>query len=356
MKHIPQNWRLSLSLFAVLLTIVTVVLALRSIDVHQSSLQRFSSKVYNNGNSEILNSKLTPEDGFSFTYRIGSETNPHVVAGLWSKDSASALNLSSMDYLEIELNPALTSSFNLALYFHIPGFTISHIWYTHRMLLTEVTVRPGQTKYRIPLKEMHTPIWWYSINRMSKESIPRTISWNRCTGISVSNHDLAVRGEPLMIRITDMKFTPDRSDILVGYFAALLILTFLFILLSYLEDSKQIEYEKVAVIDEVEQNRKTLESFLGSHYTNEELSMDRVSHETGISKTKIRHIMKEYHQTTLNEFITSLRLIESTRLLKESKLQIAEIARKLGFKHISTFNHHFKKRYKKPPSSYRETK
>lgn len=356
MKLIPQNWRLSLSLFAVFLTAVTAILTFRYIDVQKSSLKRYSSRVYNNGNSEIISSKLSSQDGLSFTYRIGSETNPHVVAGLWSEDSASALNISSMDYLEIELDPAVTSSFNLALYFHIPGFTISHIWYTHRMILTEITVRPGQRKYRIPLKEMHTPIWWYSINRMSKESIPRTISWNRCTGISVSNHDLAVRGEPLTIRITDMRFIPDRSALIFGYFILLLVVTLLFLFLSYLEDSSDIQYEKISVIDEEKRNRETLESFLGSHYTDELLSMERVSQETGISKTKIRHIMKEYHHTTLNEFITSLRLIESTRLLKESKLQIAEIARKLGFKHISTFNHHFKKRYKKPPSSYRDSK
>lgn len=347
------NWREALVGFALLIVLVSLVVATRSLPIVNSPLTKVISQVRSEGNSEII-SENYDSTGVTFTYRIGTEKNASLSSGLWVEDTVQFLNLTGMETLELTIDPESCNSFNLELYFHIPEFTIPGLWFTHRLLLTEVTVRPGVSTYRIPIREMHTPMWWYSLNRMSRSSVPEHINWHRCTGIAVSNHDLATRGEELTVRILDGRFLPNRLKTVLTALALLLTIPFLWKLFLYREKRQKLKYEPITTRSGTAVSAETLEQYLGSNYTNEGLTMERVSDATGISAAKIRTVMKELHRTTLNDYIINLRITEAARLLKESDMQIAEIARIVGYPHVSTFNHIFKRIHKQTPGAFRK--
>ncbi len=351
-KMRSRNWRKAIITFVILTVMSALLLFFRVIPLSKTPLSYSKTELRSEGNSEIISYQID-SGGLNFTYRIGMEENASVAAGLWVKDTVDFLNLSGTETMEVTLNPDSCSSFNLALYFHIPGFTIPAIWYTHRMLLTEITVRPGVSTYRIPLRNMHTPLWWYSINRMSKETVAEHINWNRCTGITVGNHDLGTRGEPHRIYINNVVFNPDRFRIVVITLAALVIFYCIWHMRIKWEKHHAIRYKEIHTADGGSVTAEIVGKYLGENYRINSLTMGRVSSDIGIPPAKIRLVMRELHHTTLNDYIVSLRITEAARLLRKTDLQIAEIARSVGYVHVSTFNHHFKNQYKKAPGLYR---
>lgn len=93
--------------------------------------------------------------------------------------------------------------------------------------------------------------------------------------------------------------------------------------------------------------------FLNTHYR-EPLTRKQIAHAVGYNESYISHLFAEVFQTTLTEYLTTLRLEDASRLLRETALSVTEIAFSVGFGSIRSFHRAFFKKFGVSPSQYRK--
>lgn len=95
--------------------------------------------------------------------------------------------------------------------------------------------------------------------------------------------------------------------------------------------------------------------FCNNHFK-EKISLDTLSKEIGISRSHISHTFSERIKMNFRDYINSLRIKHSVRLMNSGNMTITEIAYESGFESIRTFNRVFKQYYNMSPSEYRKTR
>lgn len=321
--------------------------------MHQNNINA-KTFVESKGNSKIISETVSPKRLYS-KYKIGLEEHPRLGIGIIKDKENSYINIKNKDYLDIKLNPDSTDKFNLCLLFDIPDFTLKEQWWTYRYLISEVTVLPNKKRYRIPINDLHTPTWWYSVNRISRDAIFENFKLSRCKVITFTNHDLAPRGTPLEIDIRKISLSNNPIPIIRNMFLFLFIYILFFYLLFFRNvKSTAIAYEKLPINNNIDMEYSELSNFLGANYHKTDISQANVIKKTGIPAHKIRQILKKHHSWTFKQHLTHLRVSEAKRLLKETDRQIVEISLCVGYKHISTFNHIFKNETGLTPKEFRE--
>ena len=85
-----------------------------------------------------------------------------------------------------------------------------------------------------------------------------------------------------------------------------------------------------------------------------DFNVDKLTEEVGLSRTQLHRKMKEITGISTGEFIRNLRLQQAARLIKEGKVNIAQVAYSVGFNNQTYFSTVFKKYYGKTPTEYAE--
>lgn len=115
--------------------------------------------------------------------------------------------------------------------------------------------------------------------------------------------------------------------------------------LSYFENSK--EKFRVAVCDILIKEKI---------YRNPDLDRDTLIKRINIPKDLFAKRFQSCFNMPFGKLINSLRLKESVILIEQSDLLIEEIAEKVGFGTIRTFQRQFMENYGMSPNNYRKTK
>lgn len=95
--------------------------------------------------------------------------------------------------------------------------------------------------------------------------------------------------------------------------------------------------------------------FIDNRFCDSELTRTAVAEAAGISVVSLGSLFREHLHTTVNHYITGLRLEKARHLLESSDLQIAEIAKQCGFTYSYYFAAVFKAKYGIPPRESRQT-
>ncbi len=98
---------------------------------------------------------------------------------------------------------------------------------------------------------------------------------------------------------------------------------------------------------------KNLNSFLMAHLS-EDLSIERLMREFGVSRNKLYESTSNYLGTGIAEHIKALRIKEAKRLLKETDLKIMQISDMVGFADYNYFCRVFKAETGLPAKQYRK--
>lgn len=93
--------------------------------------------------------------------------------------------------------------------------------------------------------------------------------------------------------------------------------------------------------------------YIGQHYM-EPVSLEDLAAFAGFSKYHFSRIFKAHYQTSLPEFITSVRISKAKELLENPDLSIMDVALQSGFLSLSSFNRTFKQRNNCTPSQFRK--
>lgn len=95
-------------------------------------------------------------------------------------------------------------------------------------------------------------------------------------------------------------------------------------------------------------------NYLMESYCNQNLTMDTVCSELGISESYLSQLFKKYKEITFVKFLTSLRMKKAIELLTSTGNRIVEIATMCGYQDVYYFSHSFKKFTGVAPKKYRE--
>lgn len=90
------------------------------------------------------------------------------------------------------------------------------------------------------------------------------------------------------------------------------------------------------------------------HISDNEFSVERLSKELGISRVHLYKKMTSITGKSPIEFIRIIRLKRAAQLLRESQLQISEIAYQVGFNNPKNFSKYFKEEFGMLPSQYQQ--
>ena len=95
--------------------------------------------------------------------------------------------------------------------------------------------------------------------------------------------------------------------------------------------------------------------YLNTHYTSS-VSRQDLSRELGYNQSYISHVFAATMKTTIPEYVSTLRVQDAARLLRETDYSVTQIASELGFGSIRNFNRVFLKETGMTPKEYRQNK
>ncbi len=93
-------------------------------------------------------------------------------------------------------------------------------------------------------------------------------------------------------------------------------------------------------------------SYINTHYTDGDLSVQRICRHVGISATKLRTLFRNHYEKTPTEYITQLRL-ECARNMIACGVHICEAAEKSGFNDTKYFARVVKKHFGCTPRAFK---
>jgi AraC-like DNA-binding protein len=93
-------------------------------------------------------------------------------------------------------------------------------------------------------------------------------------------------------------------------------------------------------------------AYIHAHRADPELSNARIAAGTGYSPGYLSMLFKEQLGTTIHKYITSVRIGQAKRLIREGGMTLTEIAGRTGFASIHHFSRMFRKVTGVPPSRY----
>lgn len=299
---------------------------------------------------------LTHRDSLScdIEYHVSSHYKyPYVGIGFFILDKEMMIDLSTYQKVTIEIDPEVSDIFNCLLTFHTPGFTDFLDANTHRGVLTSILVEENRNRYSFNLKDLRTPQWWYSANKISEDELP-PLNYREFTGISFSNHPALKHNNNYQLCVKKVVFSK-RNYGASTLFIILFTLNGLWILWKREIKKKKVfvPYTPVTLTGENSSEEELILSYIGDNYSRSRLSLEELTQQTGVSAKRVRSILREKYDVSFKQYLNHIRISEAIRLMNETKNPIGEIALSVGYKHVSTFNSIFKSLHGTSPSQFK---
>lgn len=94
--------------------------------------------------------------------------------------------------------------------------------------------------------------------------------------------------------------------------------------------------------------------FIGRHYSSPDLSLAYIGEHFGLNIKSLSQMFKEELGEKFVDYVARLRIEEAKRLLQETELPVQDVAVRVGYLSVHTFNRVFKKQMNVTPGDYRK--
>lgn len=91
---------------------------------------------------------------------------------------------------------------------------------------------------------------------------------------------------------------------------------------------------------------------INTNMSDPDFNIDALASEVGISRAQLHRRMKEITGISSGKFLRNLRMDQAARLLREGKVNIAQVADKVGYADQAHFSTAFKTHFGMSPSEY----
>ncbi|UZR96460.1 helix-turn-helix domain-containing protein [Chondrinema litorale] len=262
-------------------------------------------------------------------------------------------------YNEIQLNISGKNIDRVGVAFYTPP--LSYVKYNSQdetLHHSYLNISSSPKTYSIPFTDFEHPEWWEDRHHIP-EGLEEAPSFNNIIHLNINTAFTPSIDKVKAIEIRSITFTRNNQVLFLKLIAAYIItITLFFCILLWLNARKKddstiaISYKPIEISEEVNGEEKCIE-FINQNFQNSELSLDLVAKETGIAQRRITNYINGKYNCTFKSYINKIRISEAKRLLNESKLNIGEIAYKVGFNNQSHFNRVFKSEMEINPTEYR---
>lgn len=202
----------------------------------------------------------------------------------------------------------------------------------------------------LPAKDFLVPLWWFQSNRRMVDTLRYL---DRTLHVTFSSGESALHGVPDTVRV--------RSLVLLRKGRRRLALLFLLLPLAILGAVLARRKAPPPVLPLPPQPlelpptaAQKVVVFLAGNYARAELDLALTARETGLSEAAVSAGVKEATGEGFRQHLGRLRLTEAARLVRDSKLQMTEIAYRVGYGNVSHFNRQFRELWGCSPSEMRQ--
>ena len=84
-----------------------------------------------------------------------------------------------------------------------------------------------------------------------------------------------------------------------------------------------------------------------------DLTVESVAHEIATSRRQLQRVLDEIGGVSFRDLLTRVRMVQAARLLRESRLPVADVAHQVGYRQPAQFAKTFRRLYGESPSVYR---
>lgn len=200
--------------------------------------------------------------------------------------------------------------------------------------------------------------WWFRLNPSMINKI-NEVHHNKINTLWLFTESTTPLNTKLQIKISEFSFQYSFLPLLYKfsliafvYYAILIVLVWKFKKVKYI--LMPIEPGKIEnKLPDLEQKILT---YIGSNFHNSELKLIDVSYEIGILQGQVSDIIKKHSGYTFRQYLNQVRMEEAKRLLRNSDLQIAEVAFKVGYNNVQHFNRVFKDYTSNTPKAFKDAR
>lgn len=309
----------------------------------------------NNGNSEIVKQIVSDRIiDFEFELKEGF-LSPYVGLSI-APLKVSVINLSYYNQIRLKIAGQQINGIGVSIYTKNPnenGAQRSELCF-----FTNLEISPESKQYNISLNQLKISDWWRDLNHISSNENTRPDLKN-VLRLNVNTAYTPVLGTKCSLIIEEISIERNNFNLILLLISAEFIVILMLIILHYLRTKLRKASEPITITYrpvETENQNLQLTSFLdyiNNHFHESDLTLEQVSNYTGINERRIATTILENFKCNFKSYINQIRINESKRLLKESDLNIGEIAYKVGFNNQSHFNRVFKSIVGISPSEFR---
>ncbi len=218
-----------------------------------------------------------------------------------------------------------------------------------------IEIDEHRREFNLERNKFITPDWWYDKYNLSpaNEDPPQ---WKRAFLLNITTGLTQLQNQEKSISVFEIKLYRDNRQAILLMVLAQLIIMWGLLFRHYLRTkprtrSVTINYQPVTLQKKPE-HKPDFFDFINRNFQNSELSLQMIAKSTGINQRKIAETISEQFNCNVKTYINQIRINEAQRLLKESGLNISEVAYMVGFSSPSNFNRVFKNMVEMSPSEY----
>jgi len=369
-QHMLKKILLAVVPVVLLLVFLIVVydepLVIERVDQDEYTLSLYSDQEYG-GNSVCKFSDDKQVGRLKYTYRLGDKLKfPFAGLMLFEKDS-SFIDVSKYDHCRIVVKAEKGRHIPFYLFTHIDGFSDWPNIFSFYHLYYLLDLDEGWNEVDLDFKNGTPPDWWYNFHGNQSGDLPDP-DFSQVVCLNFANCNILSVDDPDTVYVSQIEFYSDLTWFYVMSFVLLAVYysswTVLVVLRKKKSKASEIEakpitpvftYEKVDVESKADKDKLAVIDYINSNFSKAELSIFDVQKATGVSDRTISLLLKQESGLGFKQFLNKLRITEAKRLLKETDLQISEIAFKIGYGNVSHFNRVFKQETEDSPSNYRKS-
>ena len=354
-----RNWFVFFGALLILLLVFFTCFYKRNLVIFPNTTE--SGYVIYNDSSNFGHSKVIDYTQTDSSLRIDfilheGFINPYVGIRFFPDNQMQELDISDYNQMTIKVSGSPIS--HLIMYLITADHQVKDTQHrlAHRHSGTGIKVSTLSESVTIPFKLLQTPDWWYEeIDQLPHEFTSPELQHFK--GIAITTGIRTELDTPHQLHIYSIVLQKDNT-IAIYILSITQILTLLFLLVKYYSSLKRTErtitvnYKPVAVEAEKPDQTKSFLDYIHIHFSDPELSLKTISKYSGVHQRVITETIAQRFNCNFKTYINQIRIKEAQRLLRESNLNISEIAYNVGFNSPSNFNRVFKNLTGKNPTEF----
>jgi AraC-like DNA-binding protein len=311
------------------------------------------------GNS-ILYQSSHQDSLFEMTFELKKGfVTPYAGCNLAYKNDE-PIDVTGYNRLEIVLSAEHINDLLLFLMTKDPHVKDKNNRLAYRHLNENIELVQGKQKFDLSFKTFATPDWWYTVIGQPKSDFSAP-DWSQLKMIAFATGLNPPLNSSCTLKVYSIRFYTDTTWIVVGLVSIqLLVIAVAFFVFHLRRRRKKanasinIHYQAVSIEEKTKSGYNFLD-FIHQHFTDPELSLAQITKHTEVSQRFISDTISEKFDCNFKTYVNQIRINEAKRLLKETQLNISEVAYKVGFSSPGSFNRVFKNLTGQTPTDFQNT-